>query len=287
MVFEGNKDINWIENKFYKDYKFHNFYNLEFLFDDKIFNNKSMISAVVLTKNEEKNLKDCLESLSWCDEIIVVDDYSTDKTVAIARRLGAKVYQRHLAGDFATQRNFGLNKAKGDWVLFLDADERITPSLREELTTYNLEQTNYSGFYLKRKDWFGGRWLKHGETANVRLLRLAKKEAGRWRRKVHEVWGVKGKIGELKNPILHYPHPTISDFLKQINFYSTLHAEAQKKERARPSLRRIILNPVGKFFQNYIWRRGFLDGEAGLIVALMMSFHSFLAQGKLYLKWKK
>jgi len=227
--------------------------------------------------------------LGWCDEVIIVDDYSEDETINKCQMSNVKcqIYQRHLKGDFAGQRNFGLKKAKGDWVLFLDADERVSQALREEITNCQLRIANYNGFYLKRKDFFGGRWLKYGETANVKLLRLAKKDAGCWKRRVHEVWEVKGKIGELKKPILHYPHPTISDFLKQINFYSTLHAQAFREEKVKPSLWRIIFYPLGKFFQNYIWRRGFLDGMPGLIVALMMSFHSFLAQSKLYLEWKK
>jgi glycosyltransferase involved in cell wall biosynthesis len=256
-----------------------------------------MISAVVLTKNEEKNIVPCLRSLAWCDEIIIVDDYSEDETVKKSQisnlksqnqNLKLKIYKRQLNNDFASQRNFGLKKAKGDWVLFLDADERVSHALRAEIFNFQFSIfKNYNGFYLRRKDWFGRRWLKYGETANVKLLRLAKKDAGSWKRKVHEVWEVKGEIGELKNPILHYPHPTISDFLKQINFYSTLHAQALWEEKVRPSLWRIIFYPLGKFFQNYIWRRGFLDGMPGLIVALMMSFHSFLAQSKLYLEWKK
>lgn len=249
-----------------------------------------MISAVVLTKNEEKNIKECLESVKWCGEMVVIDDYSEDKTVEIAKNLGANVFKRHLDNNFAVQRNFGLEKAKGDWVLFLDADERVSAELADEIkqvTQKNADAKNcVNGFFLKRKDWFGGKWLKHGETAKVRLLRLAKKRTGRWRRKVHEVWEVKGKIDELKNSLLHYPHPTMNDFLNQINFHSTLHAEALQEEGVKPSLFRLIANPVGKFFQNYFFKLGFLDGTSGFIVAMMMSFHSFLARAKLCITWK-
>jgi glycosyltransferase involved in cell wall biosynthesis len=245
-----------------------------------------MISAVVLSKNEERNIKECLESLKWCNEIVVVDDYSTDKTRGIAKELGAKVFLHHLNNDFAAQRNFALRQAQGEWVLFLDADERISLELAEEIKKVTqistVVVTCVNGFWLKRQDYFAGRWLKYGEMANVRLLRLARKNAGRWKREVHEVWEIKGKVGELRNPILHYPHPTISDFLKNINFYSNLHAQALKKEGVKPSLFRIIANPLGKFIQNYILKKGFLDGMPGLIVALMMSFHSFLARAKLW-----
>jgi glycosyltransferase involved in cell wall biosynthesis len=246
-----------------------------------------MISVVVLTKNEEKNLQECLESIKWCDEILVIDDNSTDKTTEIAKKFGAKVFTHSLDNNFAQQHNFALRWVQGQWVLFVDADERVTPALRAEISNLQLPNSNYDGFYLKRQDFFGGRALKHGETAKVRLLRLGRKGKGEWKREVHEVWEIKGKVGELKNPLLHYPHQSLSDFIEHINFHSTLHAQALKKEGVKPSLFRIIFYPKAKFLQNYIFRLGFLDGTAGIIVALMMSFHSFLANAKLYFLWKK
>jgi len=125
--------------------------------------------------------------------------------------------------------------------------------------------------------------LKHGETANVRLLRMAKKD-GQWERPVHEVWKTKWRTKTLKNPILHYPHPSISQFLSQINFHSTLHARALRKEGVEFSFFRLIFNPLGKFIQNYFWRLGFLDGTAGFVMAIIMSLHSFLARAKLFEK---
>lgn len=241
-----------------------------------------MISVVVLTKNEEKNLQDCLESIKWCDEILVIDDNSTDKTIEIAKKYGARVFIRSLNNSFAQQRNFGLKKAWGKWVLFLDADERISEELKKEILKIIDSGSNIKGFYFRRNDFFGNRWLKHGETARVRLLRLAKRDTGQWERGVHEVWMIKGRTAELKNPLLHYPHTTISDFLKTVNLYSTLHAQSLKKEGVKASLFSLVFNPLGKFLQNYILRLGFLDGIQGLITALMMSFHSFLSRGKLY-----
>lgn len=239
-----------------------------------------MISAIVLTKDEEKNIEECLETLRWCDEVIVIDDYSEDKTREIARKLGARVFKHHLNNNFAKQRNFGLKKAKGEWVLFVDADERITPELAKEIKQ-EVKKDERHAFIFKRQDFFMDKPLKHGETANVKLLRMAKKN-GEWQRTVHEVWETKWETKTLKNPILHYPHSSISKFLEEINFHSTLHAQALKQEGVKFSLFRLIFNPLGKFFQNYILRLGFLDGMPGLIVALMMSFHSFLARAKLY-----
>lgn len=248
-----------------------------------------MISAVVLAKNEEKNIKDCLDSLKWCDEIVVVDDYSEDRTIEIAEKHGARVYKHTLNNNFASQRNFGLEKAKGEWVLFIDADERITPALRAEVTQLLSNPVNeYDGFYLKRRDFMWGRELNYGETGNVKLLRLAKKDAGQWRRAVHETWEVKNdKVGKLKNPLLHYPHQTLREFIADINWMSTLHAEENKKEGKRSNLLKIILLPKLKFFDSWILKLGFLDGTAGFTVAMMMSLHSFLAWSKLWLLQKK
>lgn len=247
-----------------------------------------MISAVVLTKNEEKNIKDCLESLKWCGEIVVIDDYSEDKTAKIAKSLGAAVYKRKLDDNFADQRNFGLKRAKGEWVIFVDADERVTSSLREEvIKLLSYKVTKYSGFCLKRRDFMWGRELKHGETGNVKLLRLAKRDAGQWRRAVHETWEVKdNKIGELKNPLLHYSHQTLREFVADVDWMSTLHAQENKKEGKRSNLPKIILFPKLKFFDNWILKLGFLDGTAGFVVAMTMSLHSFLAWSKLWLAQK-
>ncbi len=252
-----------------------------------------MISAVVLTKNEEKNIIGCLESLRWCKEIIIIDDYSEDKTIKNVQMFkcsnvqkNIQIFKRHLDNDFAKQRNFGLQKAKEEWVLFVDADERVSPVLAAEIQKKVLK-SKYDGYYLKRRDFFGKRWLKHGETANVKLLRLGRKNAGKWKQRVHEVWEIKGKIGMLKSPLLHYPHPTVGEFLKDIDFFSTLYAQELFVQGVKFSFFRLIFNPLGKFLLNYIWRRGFLDGTPGVIVALMMSFHSFLVRAKLYQLWKK
>ncbi|MGB9706711.1 MAG: glycosyltransferase family 2 protein [Microgenomates group bacterium] len=241
-----------------------------------------MISAVVLTKNEEKNIAPCLKSLWWCDEIIVIDDYSENETIPRIKNLKLKIYKRHLGGDFAKQRNFGLKKAQGEWVLFVDADERVTPALAAEIKKKILK-TPYQGFYLKRQDFWGGKLLQYGETANIKLLRLGKKSAGWWERPVHEVWKIKGRIGELKNPLLHYPHQTVSDFLKDINFYTDLNAKFFYQKGVKTSCWQILAYPAGKFIVNYFLKRGFLDGTAGFIFALFMSFHSFLTRAKLWL----
>jgi len=246
-----------------------------------------MISAVVLSKNEEKNLEKCLGSIKWCNEVIVIDDLSCDRTVEIAKRFTQKVFIRPLNNDFASQRNFGLEKATGDWILFVDADEEITEKLKEEIIS-KLKNTQKAGFYFKRRDYILGRWLKYGETSSVRLLRLAKKDQGTWERKVDEKWvvGDMGKVGELREPILHYSHSELKGFFESINNYSTLNAESFYLERKINSFLDWF-KPLGKFLQNYFFHLGFLDGTQGFIFATLMSFHSYLVRGKLYLLWKR
>ena len=241
-----------------------------------------MISAVILTKNEELNIKTCLESLKFCSEMIVVDDNSTDKTREICRKLGAKVFIRKLDNDFSSQRNFGLEKAKEDWILFLDADEQISPRLAEEMINKLKDAKDFSGFYFKRQDKFLGRWLGYGETSRVQLLRLAKKTRGKWEGKVHEVWQGAGSTAEFNQPIIHDRRLTVSQMLEKINYYSDIRARELYENKQKTNMFWITAYPIGKFCQNYLWRFGFLDGMPGLILAMLMSLHSFMVRGKLW-----
>lgn len=252
-----------------------------------------MISIIILTKNEEKNIIDCLETVLWADEIIIIDDYSTDRTIETAESLNnkiIKIYKNHLENDFSKQRNFGLEKATKTWALFVDADERVSKELRKEINAILIEEKNYSknkGFYINRKDFMWGKLLKHGELSNISLIRLAKIGSGKWVGNVHEIWEINGKTGNLENSLLHYPHPTINDFLHEINYYSTLRAKELFNSKIKSSTLNIISYPLGKFILNYFFKLGFLDGIEGLIFAIMMSFHSFLVRSKLWLLWQK
>jgi len=247
------------------------------------------ISAIILTKNEERNIRRCLDGLKWCDEVIVIDDFSDDGTVKISRSRGATVYRRRLAGNFSSQRNFGLKKARGRWVLFIDADEAVSPSLAKEIVRRVRGNDNYSGFYLPRRPVFINRKLSFSDKpiwdwsiGPIYLLRLAKKDAGVWQGKVHEQWQIKGNLGRLKNPLLHYSFPNITTALKKINYYSSLRVKELLEEEGRTSATQIILYPLGKFLKNFFWHRGFQDGTRGLVFCLLMSLHSFLVRGKLW-----
>jgi len=240
-----------------------------------------MVTAVVLTKNEEKNLVDCFEGLSFCDEILVIDDGSQDRTEEIAKRFNAKFIKHNLNNNFSSQRNFALEKASNDWVLFVDADERISRELGDEITKA-VSVDKFDGYYLKRDDIIWGRRLKYGETGGIKFLRLAKKTLGRWEGKVHEEWGVKGRLGTLSNHIDHYPHQTIGEFLKEINYYTDLRAQELHSKNIKVNWYSVLIYPKAKFVLNFILRQGFMDGLPGLVFAMMMSFHSFLVRSKLW-----
>ncbi len=238
------------------------------------------ISGVVLTKNEEKNIKNCLDTLKFCDEIIVIDDYSEDKTKRLAKSLGAKVYQRKLNNNFASQRNFGLKKAKGDWVLFIDADERVTLSLAREIKKAT-KSSEHDGYFLNRQDFWLKKNLKGGEWGRAHLVRLAKKHSGLWKRAVHETWEIKNP-GTLENPLLHLPHPSVDDFINSINFYTSLHSIGHIKEGKNPTFFKVLFYPPAKFFLNFVVKRGYTDGTHGFIYAVMLSLHSFITWSSLW-----
>lgn len=243
------------------------------------------ISAVILTKNEEENIGKCLESVKWADEIIIIDDFSTDKTVEIAKDRGGKVYQRKLDNNFSEQRNFGLEKAENNWVLFLDADETISSSLAQEIVR-RVKENTYHGFLILRKEIFNGKILHCTDKPSwdwsfgpIKLLRLAKKNDGIWQGRVHEKWQIKGNIGILKNPIYHHSFPNISKALAKINFYTSIQAiELTKKGKIYPG--QIFSYSMGKFLKNFFWHRGIFDGNTGIIYCLLMSLHTFLVRGK-------
>lgn len=246
-----------------------------------------MLSTIILTKNEEKNIIDCLESVDFSDEIIVIDDHSTDRTVELIKHLQdprITIFTHTLNNDFAAQRNFGLEKAKGSWILFVDADERISETLKVEILRA-IEEENRIAYMFRRHDILWGRTLQYGEIGAVRLLRLAMKKIAvrKWKGSVHEVWDVKGLTGEFETPLLHYPHQQLTEFIAEINHYSSLRAQELFQKGVRTNWFWVIVYPKAKFIQNYFFRQGYKDGVAGFIVAMMMSFHSFLVRGKLYL----
>ena len=247
------------------------------------------ITAVVIARNEKENIIPCIKSLVWCDEILLIDDDSTDETVALARseKPEIKVYKRKSEGNFAEQRNFTLDKVASDWVIFIDSDERVSPQLADEIKDKLKKDTNCQGYFLKRRDYFGGDFLKFGETSDIKLLRIGRRNSGLWEGIVHENWHIVGSKETLSIPLDHYLHPTIREYLSKINFYTDRLVVQWKIENKKIHGWEIIIYPMGKFILNYFLKLGLLDGMPGLIYALMMSFHSFLIRSKYYLSQKK
>lgn len=246
------------------------------------------LSAIVLTKNEKRNIVRCLKSLKFCDEIIIIDDESSDNTVKLTQKHGVRMYKRKLNSDFATQRNYGLSKARGKWALFVDADEVVSKKLQIEIINkINDPLIKYVGFYIKRVDYIFGEQVRYGDSKSAKLLRLAKVRAGKWKRKVHEYWDVDGKVSVLDCFLYHYPHWSMGEFVKSIEFYSSTHWKSNSKEGKKSSLVKVVAWPLGKFVNNYFFRLGFLDGVVGFVTAVMMSFHSFLSWSELWIYQKK
>lgn len=237
-----------------------------------------MITVCILTKNSQDELPKIFPTMQFADQIVVIDDYSSDNTENIARAHKADFYKRALNNDFASQRNYALQKARGEWVLFVDPDETVSQELAEEITQV-IKVTKADGFMIKREDLFLGKKLRYGETSAIWLVRLGRKTKGKWQRPVHETWEIEN-IEMLKNSLLHNAHQNIAHFLTKINYYTDIEAVYRNKMGMITNLFEVIAFPLGKFVQNYIIRRGFLDGMEGFAMALMMSIHSFLVRAK-------
>ena len=240
-------------------------------------------SVVIVTKNEEMNIKDALDSAKDSAEIIVLDSYSTDRTVEICRRYTDKVFQREWQG-YSRQKQAAVNMAAGPWILILDADERLTSELRKEIADA-VNENKYDGFYIPRKNFFIGKWIKHSGWWPDYTLRLFKKNAGSLEdREVHEKVIVKGSVSHLKNPLEHYTYDSISDYLRKMGNYSTLAAKELKKNGITPNPLDLIFRPFFTFIKMFFLRLGFMDGMHGLILAVLYSYYTFLKYAK---TWEK
>jgi glycosyltransferase involved in cell wall biosynthesis len=241
------------------------------------------LSVVLITQNEERNLPRTLESVmplirDGKGEIIVVDSGSTDRTVEIARSYGAKVFVEAWKG-FAAQKNSAMGKASMDWVLQLDADEALEPELAAEIEVALQSSSGTRGFWIPRKNFFLGRWIRHGGFYPDPKLRLARRGAGRFQEYgAHPTMKVDGPTGKLSHALLHHAYPTLRGYIDHMNSYSSMGAEVAIAEGYRRfSLVNIVIRPLLTFIYNYIFRLGFLDGREGLLLHL---YHS------VYVSWK-
>ena len=242
----------------------------------------SKISCVIITYNESRNIRRCLESVSWADEIVVVDSYSTDDTREIVSAFTDKVHQLKWSG-FGPAKEYARSKATGDWILSVDADEEVSGKLREEIQNIKESDQSLDGYFVPRKSNFLGRWIRHGGWYPDLVLRLFKKEKGSFtNRVVHEEVRVTGSTGRLSSDLLHYTDPDFDHYLKKLNRYTSLDAIQLFRQGRRAGILDILLRPILTFMKMYFFKCGFQDGLPGLILAVSSSFYVFSKYVKLW-----
>lgn len=244
---------------------------------------KASISAVIITYNEEDNIKRCLDSLGWVDEIVVVDGYSADKTVDIAKEYGAKIIMHKFEGDFGLERNIGNQNAKGDWILALDADEEIPVSTRREIEKILAEGTEFSGYNVFRDQLFLGRLMEYGGRRH-RIINFYRREKTHFDGKVHHLVKVDGKVKDADFAINHYPFNSISQFVQKHDRYTRYEAEEMFEKYGKTKYDEIRYNlmwkPLKIFFKTYIKKKGHKDGLHGLVFCILFSWGYFLRWAK-------
>ncbi|MBI4937803.1 MAG: glycosyltransferase family 2 protein [Nitrosomonadales bacterium] len=242
--------------------------------------NSSGLSVIVITRNEARNIRACLQSVSWADEIIVVDSGSTDDTVAVAREFTPQVYQHDWPG-FGAQKNRALGYASKAWVLSLDADERVTPELRQQIEQA-MGSAARDGFYLPRLSQFCGRFIRHSGWYPDYVLRLFKREKGRFSDDlVHESVMLQGSSGRLSSPLLHYSYMDKADVHRKIEQYAAAAALQMHRSGKAVSRADAPLRAGWAFLRTYLLRLGFMDGMAGLGIARMNARTTYLKYKKL------
>jgi glycosyltransferase involved in cell wall biosynthesis len=238
------------------------------------------LSVTIITFNEEARLRRCLDSVAWADEIVVVDGGSTDRTVAVAREYTDRVVERPWPG-FAAQKNFALAQARGAWVLALDADEEVTPELRDAILGIVKGNPTAVGYEIARRNIVWGEWIRHGGLYPDWQLRLFRRGHGAFvARAVHEAVRVDGPVERLPHPLLHRSYRDLADFVARADRYSTLAAEEWLAEGRPIRSRDLVLRPLGRFLTMYVVRAGFLDGWRGLLLAGLYAYYVFMRTGK-------
>jgi len=245
-------------------------------------NKKAKISVTVRTFNEEKNLKECLESVSWVDEIVVIDSRSTDSTVLIAREFTDKVFIQEWLGHIG-QSQFATDQAKNLWVLHMDADERVSPELRNEILSLDLNNSTCDAYEMPRRHFFMQQWINHSAWFPDYKIRLFRKDRCKWGGYApHDEVKVRGRKAKLKHEIYHYIYSDIAHFAATKNRYSSLTAEDHFKNGRRARIIDFTLRPLYAFLYRYVIRLGIADGIAGFTISIMEAHAVFMKYIKLY-----
>jgi len=245
---------------------------------------KPSLACVVITKNEEANIRDCLESIRWADELIVVDAESRDRTAELARTSGAKVWVRPWPG-FGLQKNFGMAQASSDWILILDADERVTEELRGEIKACLDGWTSGApvAYRIPRRNFFYGAWVRGGGVYPDYQVRLFRRGIAQYNDVVvHENLIVDGEIGTLVEHLDHYTERRIQDHFKKFGLYTTLAAQEKAKRVRTVCWIDLVFRPLVVWVKSYVLKQGFRDGVRGLIVCVFASMYTFVKYAKLW-----
>ena len=244
------------------------------------------LSAVVIARNEEAAIGACLDSVSWCKEIILVDSGSQDRTREVAAAHGAKVHEHAWEG-YGRQKDFAVRQAANDWVLCIDADETVSPALRASIER-TLSSPTCRAYEIARCNRFMGVWLRHGEGYPDWILRLFDRRVARWSDDpVHEKVLTDERIGRLQGDLLHNSAETLHSYLEKQNIYTSLQAEVLYRQGKRVNAAKLILSPLYRFLKFYVLRRGFMDGVPGLVHVSIGCFNSFLRSAKLSALWRE
>ena len=246
------------------------------------------LSVIIITKNEAANIRACIESVAWADEIIVVDSNSTDTTPEICKKLGARVYVQYWPG-FGPQKNRALGYAAHDWVFSIDADERVTPELRAAIEAVLRDETDTcSAYRISRLSSYCGRFMRHSGWYPDPIVRLFKRDAARFSDDlVHERLRVEGKVGQLGGELLHYAFADAEEVLQKVNHYSSAGAAMMQRRGRQATLTGAALRGLWSFIRTYFLRAGFLDGREGFMLAVSNAEGTYYRYLKLMLLNKK
>ena len=240
------------------------------------------LTAIITTFNEERNIEDVIKSLSFADEIMVVDSFSTDRTIEIARRYTDFILQRKYENS-ASQKNWAIPQANYDWILLLDADERVTPQLRDEIRSVLRSDSDPVAYWMGRSNFFMGKKVRFSGWQGDGVIRLFRRDECRYQNKrVHAEIETDGKIGFLKNKLNHYTYADLSRYIEKANYYSTWGAYDRVEKVKKVTLYHLLIKPAARFSRHYVFRLGFLDGRVGFIISVLSAQQVFIRNLKLW-----
>ena len=241
---------------------------------------KVSLSVIILTKNEAGRIRECIESVRWADDVVVVDDESTDETVSVAEALGARVLRRKMDME-GRHRNWAQFQAKYEWVLNLDADERVTPELAQEIMRVVQNSAAFSVYDVPRRNYIGDRWIRHGGWYPSAQVKLFKKAVFHWEETgVHPRAFSDEPTGNLHHDIIHYTYRDLRDFIDKMNRQTTLEAQKWAADSRRINPVKIAWRMSDRFFRSYCLRHGYRDGFLGFVVAVMSGMYQFISYAK-------